>query len=402
MNSSFKIGRRQLLQGAAALSTAALGVSGFGLRRARAQGEPIKVGIALDMTGGLGAVGIAGVNSAKLVTKNINDAGGLLGRPIELHLADTASNESVGVANVRTLMQREKPVVVIGGLASSMRNAIKDTIIGRGKSLYFYPSLYEGQECTPYLYCTGAVPNQQCDTFIPWLIRNGGKRFAIPGSDYIFPRTLNKYVKSVVTASGGEIVYEEYFPLDQIDFTSTSSKILDARADVVINNVIPPGGGSLIKTLNQAGFNTTKGGRFASFYYDENALNFNTPEEMEGLASCLDWFQSVADSEPLSANILKQYNEMFPGPIKFTAGNSAVSVCRALSLWAGAVKKAGNVDRDSVTAALEGMEVEVPGGLATIVRGKRHTKMNMFIAVSNKGRFQVVDQSASPVEPKEC
>jgi ABC-type branched-subunit amino acid transport system substrate-binding protein len=353
MNDAVKLGRRRILQGAAALGGAtALGVNPLGILRAKAADDPIKVGVALDVTGGLGSVGLAGVNSAKMAIKEVNDAGGVLGRPVALYLADTATNESIGVANVRTMLQREKVDVVIGGLASSMRNAIKDTIIGRGKTLYFYPSLYEGKECTPYLYCTGAVPNQQCDTFIPWLIKNGGKKFAIPSSDYIWPQVLNKYIKDVVAAHGGEVVYEEYFPFDQIDFTAASSKILDAGANVVINNVIPPGGGSLIKTLHQAGFNTTRGGRFAAFYYDENALNFNTAEEMEGIAVCLDWFQSVSEFDPLSAKLLKKYNEMFPGPIQFTAGNSAVSVYRAIQFWTGAVKKANSVERDAVAIAL--------------------------------------------------
>jgi branched-chain amino acid transport system substrate-binding protein len=213
---------------------------------------------------------------------------------------------------------------------------------------------------------------------------------------------LNKYLRKVVTAHGGEIVYEEYFPFDQIDFSSASTKILDAGANVVINNVIPPGGGSLIKMLHQAGFNTSKGGRFASFYYDENALNYNTAEEMEGLASCLDWFQSLAATDPLSAKVLKDYNEMFPGKIQFTAGNSALSVYRALKLWAAAVSKAGSVEREAVCTALDGIQADVPGGRATMVPAKRHTKMNMYIAVSQNGKFDVVDKSASPLDPKEC
>ena len=73
--------------------------------------------------------------------------GGLLGRPLELYIEDTASNESVAVPNVRKLIQRDKVDVVLGGITSSMRNAIKDTIVKRGKTLYIYPQLYEGQEC---------------------------------------------------------------------------------------------------------------------------------------------------------------------------------------------------------------------------------------------------------------
>ena len=99
-----------------------------------------------------------------------------------------------------------------------MRNAIKDVIVARGKTLYIYPQLYEGKECTPYLFCTGPTPAQQCDEFIPWLIKNGGKKFALPSANYVWPHTLNVYARKVIEANGGEVVFEEYYPLDQIDF----------------------------------------------------------------------------------------------------------------------------------------------------------------------------------------
>ena len=70
-------------------------------------------------------------------------------------LEDTATNEQLAVTKVRKLVTQDKVDVVFGGITSSMRNAIKDTIVNRGKTLYIYPQLYEGKECTPYLFCTG-------------------------------------------------------------------------------------------------------------------------------------------------------------------------------------------------------------------------------------------------------
>ena len=145
--------------------------------------DPIKVGIATDLTGAIGFAGNANANTARLVVEEINAAGGLLGRPLELYIEDTASNESVAVGNVRKLVQRHRVDVVLGGITSSMRNAIKDVIVNRGRTLYIYPQLYEGRECTPHIFCTGPTPAQQCDDLIPWLIANGGKRFAFPSAN---------------------------------------------------------------------------------------------------------------------------------------------------------------------------------------------------------------------------
>src|SRR5258705_1658372 len=267
---------------------------------ANAASDPIKVGIATDLTGPIGYAGNADANVAKMVIKEINDAGGLLGRPLELFIEDTASNESVAVANVRKLIQRDKVDVVLGGITSSMRNAIKNIIVARGKTLYIYPQLYEGRECTPYIFCTGPTPAQQCDEFIPWLIKNGGKRFALPSANYVWPKLLNQYARKVIQANGGEVVFEEYYPLDQVEYSATVNKIMTNNVNVVFNTVIPPGVGPFIKQLYEAGFGK-RGGRLSCIYYDEGALAINAAHEVEGLATCLDYFRVLTKEDPVSA-----------------------------------------------------------------------------------------------------
>ena len=60
-------------------------------------------------------------------------------------------------------------------------------------NLYFYPTYYEGFECSKNVVYTGAVPNQQLSNFIPWIIKNlGKKKFFIVGSNYIYPREMAK------------------------------------------------------------------------------------------------------------------------------------------------------------------------------------------------------------------
>jgi branched-chain amino acid transport system substrate-binding protein len=97
--------------------------------------EPIKVGIATDLTGPISWGGIPNANVAKMVIEEINKGGGLLGRPLQMILEDTATNEQLAVTKVRKLVTQDKVDVVFGGITSSMRNAIKDTIVNRGKTL---------------------------------------------------------------------------------------------------------------------------------------------------------------------------------------------------------------------------------------------------------------------------
>src|SRR5499433_140697 len=285
------ISRRRFLQSAAWMSGAvATGVSSWFFQAgwANAAAGPIKVGIATDLTGAIAQEGNANANVAKMVVKGINNAGGILGRPIELFIVDTASNESVAGANVRRLIQRDKVDVVLGGITSSMRNAIKDIIVTHGKTLYIYPEQYEGKECTPYLFCTGPTPAQQCDQIIPWLIKNGGKRFAFPSANYIWPHVLNKYAREFIEKNGGKVIFEEYYPLDQVEYSATVNNIMTHNVEVVFTTIIAPGVGPFFKQLYQAGFGK-RGGRRACVFYDENTLNINVPHEIEGLASRLDY-----------------------------------------------------------------------------------------------------------------
>ena len=398
-----RLSRRSLLQSAAWMAGAvATGVGSwvFPAKWSHAAG-PIKVGIATDLTGPISFGGIPCSRIAKLAIDQINAGGGVLGRPLEMYLEDTASNEQIAVGVVRKLVQRNRVDVVLGGITSSMRNAIKDVIVGRGRTLYIYPQLYEGRECTPNLFCTGPTPAQQCDDLIPWLIANGGKRFAFPSANYVWPHVLNEYARKSVEDNGGEVVLEEYYPLDQVEYGATVKRIMDEKIDVVFNTVIPPGLGPFIKQLYEAGF-LKRGGRLSCVYYDENALNFNAAEEMEGLASCLDYFQNIDD--PFSAELQAAYQKRHAHKDKvlFTAGSGSTGMYRGVKLWEAAVKEAGAVDRDSVAAALDHAKIaNGPGGPSNIVPGTYHAQMNMYIAVAKGGRYEIIDK-AEQVHPKEC
>src|SRR3954464_3105424 len=115
---------------------------------------PARVGIITDQTGALSFMGVANVNVAKLVIDDINARGGLLGRPVELFIEDSATDDSVAEAAAARLVERAVDVVV-GGIYSSTRQAIKRPVVDQAEKLYLYPEQYEGQECHPLIFCTG-------------------------------------------------------------------------------------------------------------------------------------------------------------------------------------------------------------------------------------------------------
>lgn len=402
--------RRRFLGETSALTAAGwLGslATGFVLRPGWAHAAgPIKMGIATDITGPIAPSGNANWQVAQFVVEDINKAGGILGQPIELHLEDTASDPKIAVGNVRKLIQERRVNVVLGGITSAMRQAIKDPIVNRGRTLYIYPQLYEGQECTRFLFNTGPTPAQQCDRLIPYLIKTQGKkRFAMPSANYVWPQLLNKYARKVIEANGGEVVFEEYYPLDQAEYSATISKIRDGRVDCVFSTIIAPGLQPFMKQLYESGFQKSDG-VISCVYYDENLLNYHPAQEMEGLVSCLDYFQAVDD--PFSKALQDSYVKRFPGTkYLFTAGSASTGMYRGIKFYEAAVKaNGGKLGREEVAAAMDNAVLtDGPGGGAQMVPGKMHARMNMYIAVcrndAGRTRYEVVDR-AEMVDPREC
>jgi branched-chain amino acid transport system substrate-binding protein len=215
------------------------------------------------------------------------------------------------------------------------------------------------------------------------------------------PQLLNKYARKVIEEHGGEVIFEEYYPLDQLEYSATVSKIMSENVDCVFNTVIPPGLQPFMKQLYEAGF-LEKGGRLSCVYYDENLLNYHPAREMEGLASCLDYFQAIDD--PFSAELQQAYSAMFPDTkYLFTAGSASTGMYRGIKFYEQAVIATnGDLARDAVSAAIDSAKIEHgPGGGAEMVPGTGHCKMNMYIAVAKEGKYEVIAKY-DQVDPKEC
>jgi urea transport system substrate-binding protein len=362
-------------------------------------GRPARVGVITDLTGPLSFMGIANANTATMVVDDINRGGGLLGHPVELVIADSGTDDAVAEAAASTMMAEADVDVVIGGIYSSTRQAIKGPVVDEGRTLYIYPEQYEGQECDPLIFCTGPVPAQQINPLFPWLMRHtGAKRVYLPSSDYVWPHVLNKRVWEVVTAEGGSVVGEQYFAMDHLDYDQVVDDIMTSGAEIVFNTIVPPGLTPFLQRLHDAGF-TRRGGHVVCTYFDENFLNLVPAEQVEGLYGCLDYYRDVAD--PFSDALLAQYDESFPGSAMFTAGSACTGMYRGLRMWAAAVAEAGALDRDDVIAALDHATLaEGPGGPAAMVPGQHHLRLNMYIAQSRAGAFKVV-KNLGPIDPDE-
>jgi ABC-type branched-subunit amino acid transport system substrate-binding protein len=362
-------------------------------------GNTIKVGVIADQTGPLSPMGCAQANVASLVVDEINASGGVLGRRLELILEDSATDDAQAAAKAAKLVQVDQVDVLLGGIFSSTRQAIKGPAVEAGETLYIYPEQYEGQEHHPLIFCTGAVPAQQVEPLIPWVMQQTGARtFYLPSADYIWPQVMNRKLHEVASANGGEVLGEEYHPVDHADWAATVERINSSGAQVVFNTTVPPGCFPFLEALCASGF-TKRGGRIITTYWDENLASALPPEYIEGLYGCIDYYQSVDD--PFSQELLRRYNARFPEGPQFSAGSGSTGMYRGLKLWEAAVAEAGSLEQAAVVTALDHAKIaEGPGGPAEMVPGQHHVRMNMYIAEVLGGTLEVVE-SLGAIEPNE-
>ena len=227
----------------------------------------------------------------------------------------------------------------------------------------------------------------------------------MPSANYIWPQLLNKYARKVIEANGGEVVFEEYYLLDQAEYSATIGKIKDGKVDCVFNTLIPPGLQPFTKQLYELGFQKN-GGVFSCVYFDDGGKTIIPASEMEGAVSCLDYYQAVDD--PFSKTLREDYAKKFPDTkYPFGAGSGATGMYRGVKFYETAVRETGGkLGREEVAAALDHAVLkEGPGGGAEMVPGHYHAKMNMYIAVgkidAGAVHFEVIDK-ATMVDPREC
>ncbi|SIR30817.1 amino acid/amide ABC transporter substrate-binding protein, HAAT family [Paracoccus thiocyanatus] len=235
--------RREFLGRAGAVGTMGLagGLSApallSGVGRAYAAGDDIPVGLLFSLTGAVAVVEHTLHDAALMAIEEINAAGGIHGKQLRPIIEDPASDPATYADRARRLMIRDKCVSVFGSYTSSSRQAVLPVAEQRN-NLYWYPTLYEGRECSRNVMYGGALANQQQDILIPWLVENYGPRFYMIGNNYVYPKEENNYCKTLLKDLSGEVVHEEYVPMGHSDFSSVLNRIRAEEPDVIFSTLV--------------------------------------------------------------------------------------------------------------------------------------------------------------------
>ena len=364
---------------------------------ASATGETVKVGVLQSLSGTMSISEVAVKNSELLAIKEINAAGGVLGKQIEPIVEDGESKPEVFAQKVEKLISSDKVSVVFGGWTSASRKAMKPVVEGTG-GLLFYPVQYEGLEVSPNIFYTGATTNQQIIPGLDYLKEKGLTKVYLVGSDYVFPRTANKEIKAYAAANGIEILGEDYLQLGDTNVQGIVQKVLDAKPQAVFNTLNGDTNVAFFKELKAKG-NTPDKIQTVSVSIAEEEVAGVGVDNLAGHLVAWNYYQTT--NEPKNAAFVAAFQKEY-GADKHTddpieAGYNSVYI------WKAAVEKAKSFDVDKVIAAAAGLELETPEGHLTVDAKNHHVYKTARIGIVNaSGLIDEVWNSGKPIAPDPC
>ena len=379
--------RRDFLTAAGAAT-----VAGSLPRMSYAQGKPIKLGSVLDNSGNLDGYGKPMVQATALAAEEINAAGGLLGRQIQVVQYDSQSDIALYTKFAQQLARQDKVDVVHGGITSASREAIRQTF-RRADVLYFYNVLYEGGVCDRNCVVTGTTPAQVMDPIVEIAMKQWGKKVYVLAADYNYGQITSKWLAHYVKQRGGSVLKTDFFPLDVADFGSTIAKIQQEAPDFVCAALVGGAHMSFFRQWAASGMNKKIPLCSTTFGVGNEHLALSAAEG-DGILIAGNYSQE--DPSPANTEFLARWAKRF-GDTKIVH-EIAVSQYQGIKLWAEAVKKAGSLERDKLLKAIEsGVSIEGPGGVVKIDPKTHHAALDIKVMEVKNQKLTI--KSASKARP---
>jgi branched-chain amino acid transport system substrate-binding protein len=221
--------------------------------------EVIKIGAPFNLTGALSSLDAPELNGAKLKVKEINDAGGIDGKKLELVIYDTKSDPTVIASVASQLVNQDKVPVAIGFTDSDSALALGPIFQQAGIPFVTpgatSPKLPEQVGDTMFLACFG--DNVQAAAGAEFVkSKLGGKNvYLLRDNAAEYTTLLAKYFEDAFTHDGGKIVAKDDYKSGDKSFTAqiTKLKALSAKPDVLYVSAMPDDIGLVVKQMRQAG-----------------------------------------------------------------------------------------------------------------------------------------------------
>ncbi|MFI1918893.1 urea ABC transporter substrate-binding protein [Nocardia sp. NPDC020380] len=356
--------------------------------------DTIKIGSLHSLTGTMAISEVTVANSTKLAVDQINAAGGVLGKKIEIVAEDGASDPKTFAEKSEKLISSDCVAAVFGGWTSASRKAMKPKF-EQLNSLLFYPVQYEGLEASKNIFYTGATTNQQIVPALDYLKQKGVKSLYLVGSDYVFPQTANREIKAYAAANGIEIKGEDYAPLGSTDFSTIVNKVRNAKADAIFNTLNGDSNVAFFREYHNAGL-TAQTMPVVSVSIAEEEVAGIGPQNVTGQLTAWNYYQTV--DSPENKAFVTAYKAAY-GQNKPTS-DPMEAAYTSVFLWKNMVEKAKSFAVADIQKNCGGVSYDAPEGLVTVDGDNHHiTKTARIGEIHSDGLIYTVWDSGKPIAP---
>ena len=361
-----------------------------------AQDDTIKVGVLHSLSGTMAISETTLKDTMLMLIEEQNKKGGVLGKQLEAVVVDPASDWPLFAEKARELLTVEEVDVMFGCWTSVSRKSVLP-VIEELNGLLFYPVQYEGEESSKNVFYTGAAPNQQAipatDYFLDEL---GVEKFALLGTDYVYPRTTNNILEAYLKDKGiaEEDIFVNYTPFGHSDWSKIVSDVVALGADGkkvgVISTINGDANIGFYKELAAAGVSADDI-PVVAFSVGEEELSGLDTTNLVGHLAAWNYFMS-AESEDNDAFISAWHD--FIGDEARVTNDPMEAHYIGFNMWVNAVEAAGTTDVDAVTKAMVGQTFpNLTGGTAEMLPNHHLTKPVLIGEILEDGQFDIVSQT---------
>lgn len=357
--------------------------------------ETIKVGILHSLSGTMAISETTLKDTMELLIEEQNAKGGILGKQLEAVVVDPASDWPLFAEKARELLTVENVDVMFGCWTSVSRKSVLP-VIEELNGLLFYPVQYEGEESSKNVFYTGAAPNQQAIPATDYFLEElGVEKFALLGTDYVYPRTTNNILESYLQQKGIDAtdIFVNYTPFGHSDWSKIVADVVTLGADGkkvgVISTINGDANIGFYKELAAAGISADDI-PVVAFSVGEEELSGLDTSNLVGHLAAWNYFQS-ADTE-INDDWVKAWKAKM-GEERVTNDPMEAHFI-GFNMWVNAVTEAGTTDVDAVRTAMYGQEYpNLTGGTAVMLANHHLSKPVLIGEILEDGQFDIISQT---------
>ncbi len=368
---------------------------------AYAQSSPIRIGVVTPLSGTYAGIGQQVKWGLDLAAKEINDAGGVMGRKLELIYEDEEANPAVATQKAEKLFQVSKVDFLTGTVNSGSTLAVGQ-VAERNQRLIAttvsFADSITGDKCSPNVFRVNARAGMQSAALAEWLSKDKPQANVFYlGPDYEMGRSTVAAFKSAAEGKGARTVGEIFAPLDNKDYSPYFGQIRAARPSVIYTSVA---GNDTVRLFNQ----------LSEFGLGRNlqivgASGTVTSQNLGAIGEAAEGFVTGVGYSPL---IDTAENKKFVAA--FEAANKALpdlygaDSYGVLYFYKAAVEKAKSTDTDRVRTAMRDLEWSTPQGVKKMRAGDHQAMQDMYAVRVTDGKFVIVGKvpAAAAVGPDAC